>query len=165
MYKEQFRTKWNQTIFTKPKPSKINGYIQENLLFKELSESHVVLKEYYDISNWDNNIPKSEYESILSKLGAPTHVSNKPNGFVIWQSTNNLVIEHIMRDEQIYNNSNYEFLYTTVKLIVSNDDIMKIINLSKSITIDLLKNTITVRSNSLSNNMKLINNIKNQITK
>jgi len=159
MYKNQFKTNWKQPIFTKPEPSGLQGYSQENfVIFRELPEdlpkSHAFLKEYYDISNWTNENVKREYESILISLGAPTHISNKPNGIVIWQPTDKSVVEHILRDE------NNNFFYTTVKMNLNRDIVNNILNINKSIIVDLVKNTITVRSNSIEQNMEIIKSVK-----
>ena len=115
------------------------------------------------LSNWKYNKPKKVLSKLISELGDPTYIINKRNGLVRWDITkDNVGFVHLLKDEEIKNCipiKQNEFFYTTITCYIPPNKVVDILKIPGSIFLDLLKNEITVRSDSIDGNYAILRTI------
>ena len=129
------------------------------------------------VSAFKHKLPKQRYTDLVEELGEPYFVVNKPGGLALWTNLG-FYQEIILRDESIKHTKpkpHCDFLYSTVKVYISEDVIDSIEDISESITYDRLKKELTARCHFMGANVAtlqlameitinpgLVDNLKNE---
>ena len=107
------------------------------------------------ISNFINKDSKDCYTILLKKYKSPDVIYNKPGGFVVWypkQTDPKSIFSSLMlKDESLTHLDHKDFLYGTVIVELTDEQLNKIIPLSKSFFYDRGTKELTIRCNSLNN--------------
>jgi hypothetical protein len=95
---------------------------------------------------------------LYELFGYPDVFVNKPGGFAIWfKSKKNPFNEIILKDEMILNSNNqYDFLYITVSTNIIDQQLPLIYSIKENVFYDNGTKELTVRSNSLKNNLIML---------
>lgn len=101
------------------------------------------------------DIIQPEYNHILSEYSVPDKIINEPDGIVIWYNRDNYK-SIIIRDEVLINNSQNEFLYTSIHIQIPHELLIILLKLNKSIYYDQLKQELTLRGHSLEYNSRIL---------
>ena len=93
--------------------------------------------------------PKHAYKSIVKELGHPDIIVNRPGGFAMWFPENSPLKSIILKDERVPHGNHSDFLYVTVDIDISDDDLQKVVSTNKSTFYDADSGELIVRCNSL----------------
>lgn len=106
--------------------------------------------DWYDQGTYN---PTDTFYYLKDAFGEPRIMDSKENGMALWDKEslgNDFVLEKIMIvDEYLLNEqpfTHYEFLYGYYVMVIPENKICDVLSLSNSISYDVLKNTICVRS-------------------
>jgi hypothetical protein len=114
-----------------------------------------ILVSTNSISAFEHNLPKERYPDLLKEFGSPTYTVNRKCGVAIWKQPQ--FFEKIMlKDESIEHKSpkpHCDFLYSTIKVHIEDNQFVNLLMLSESVTYDRLKKELTARCHFMGANV------------
>jgi hypothetical protein len=112
-----------------------------------------------ELSHWIHHRPIETFPSLVSQLGIPNWIVNKPHGMVFWKprgGLSTLFDEHILRDEDVPHcvpAKHHDYFYTSIKYYIPKARRLDVLQISGSIAYDGLKKMLTARCASLQANI------------
>lgn len=129
-----------------------------------------IQKSNVSVSNFINEEPKYVYDDLVYELGQPHVCINQPGGFAVWfpkhYDPSFPCVNIILKDERIEHKQpylHYDFLYATIIVDVTDEQLERILKVCKSVYYDRGTRELTVRCNSLHSTKTLLKAILEQI--
>lgn len=98
------------------------------------------------INRWTHRVPKSCVKKLVKEWGHPTGVSKHS---VIWEIEEREPYISIEVKDELVKPHNY-FIYTTISMKkIKTSDVSELLKITKNLIVDVRKQEITVRTNSL----------------
>jgi hypothetical protein len=129
----------------------------------------------HSVSQFENDEPKSMFTSLVSEFGSPQIIINQKGGFAMWFPSkvyeNSPYESVILKDENIDNpdtpdtpDAQKGFIYTTIIIHIDERDIEDVTSINKNVYYDFESKEFTVRSDSITNNKRILLSILRYLT-